>query len=751
MKLSKTFVSALIAGILLITVFFYRQILFGEVVYCCDNLTLNLPAKLWFIDELKQGIFPLWNPYLFSGMPFWADLNLGLLAPGNLLFFFLTPFRALTYNVILNFFLAFLGMFLLGGALSLSWFASLVAGVIYAFSGTLVVYTNNLPLLAGASLLPLVMFCLVRFSRKPKTAYFLSFVAVLAWQLLSGHPQLTYYSWLLAISYLWLLPGWPWVKKLFWTLTGFGLALAIAGVQLVPFAELISYSTRLGRGFAYATFDSLHPLNLIRFILPNLVGDLSRNFVWAQGGSVYGYLGLMPLLLVMLLKRRKREVMFWTGVALISLLLALGKYTPLYLPVYYLLPGAGSFRSPQHFLLLYTFSLAIISGYALDTLGVGKLRKRIIFISYLLGTGFCAGGFGLLLIGSRWIEIIRLMQANFPFRVFGKLLQLSTANLSRISGLVRDNLFISGGLLLLAAWSLGCWQKKKVLSRTIFLLAIFLDLLLFSSHNLLTIPQAQADVYFQKAKEVIMLLPVANDRMFRLWVDPKIYPYPGFKAKGAIDLDQESAWQAEILRPNLNLLGPVAVIDGYSSLNLRIYQEYFGTKSSDPTGVSLNSITPLQLDILGVRCALGKIDDPFWLELGWKVVWQSSSMALYENAQALPRFTWKNDQGEPGSGINLTRYWANGAALNLQTDHESRLIFTDTLVPGWYAKLDGNPAAILPYQRIFKSVVVPAGKHELVFLYRPISFLAGICLSVMGVVIFAVLLLRSLKEKRRSR
>src|SRR3972149_2065334 len=201
-------------ALLSIIIFFIRQIFFGEVFYCCDNFTLNIPAKLWFLEQVRGGVFPLWNPSTLGGMPFFADLNVSLLSPATYLFAILPPFRALTLHVILSFFMAYLGMYMFLTATGLKQYARFLGAIIYAFSGTMVVYTNNLPMISVASFTPWVLWSVQAFIRQKKSIWYVSVVTILTLQVLAGHPQLTYYSWLLALGYLWVVSPWSWIDKL---------------------------------------------------------------------------------------------------------------------------------------------------------------------------------------------------------------------------------------------------------------------------------------------------------------------------------------------------------------------------------------------------------------------------------------------------------------------------------------------------------------------------------------------------------
>ncbi|MBX9722021.1 MAG: YfhO family protein, partial [Candidatus Obscuribacterales bacterium] len=71
------------------------------------------------------------------------------------------------------------------------------------------------------------------------------------------------------------------------------------------------------------------------------------------------------------------------------------------------------------------------------------------------------------------------------------------------------------------------------------------------------------------------------------------------------------------------------------------------------------------------------------------------------------------------------------------------LILTHTYFPGWEATVDGHPAKILPANHMFRAVAVPAGKHQVEFVYKPASFAWGCRLLLSGLILLAGLLLKS--------
>jgi hypothetical protein len=96
----------------LLTIGFFWQILFTPAWMPAgggDLAPFLYPNYRFAAEHLKQGDIPLWNPHLYSGVPFAADIQSGLFYPLNLLVFLLTPsltYEWLEYLAVFHFWLA---------------------------------------------------------------------------------------------------------------------------------------------------------------------------------------------------------------------------------------------------------------------------------------------------------------------------------------------------------------------------------------------------------------------------------------------------------------------------------------------------------------------------------------------------------------------------------------------------------------------------------------------------------------------
>ena len=62
---------------------------------------------------------------------------------------------------------------------------------------------------------------------------------------------------------------------------------------------------------------------------------------------------------------RRAEIIFWGCAAVITLMLAFGKFFPLY-ALFYKLPFVNSIRNPNKFLQVFQLTLGILAAYGLD-------------------------------------------------------------------------------------------------------------------------------------------------------------------------------------------------------------------------------------------------------------------------------------------------------------------------------------------------------------------------------------------------
>jgi len=73
--------------------------------------------------------------------------------------------------------------------------------------------------------------------------------------------------------------------------------------------------------------------------------------------------------------------------------------------------------------------------------------------------------------------------------------------------------------------------------------------------------------------------------------------------------------------------------------------------------------------------------------------------------------------------------------IEVDSSVEGLLVFNESYDPGWRATVDGRPARVCRVNAVCQGVVVPAGPHQVRFLYRPRGLTAGGALSVAALVV----------------
>jgi hypothetical protein len=81
----------------------------------------------------------------------------------------------------------------------------------------------------------------------------------------------------------------------------------------------------------------------------------------------------------------------------------------------------------------------------------------------------------------------------------------------------------------------------------------------------------------------------------------------------------------------------------------------------------------------------------------------------------------------------------------------SLLLFNQTWDPGWRASLDGTPLRVLRRDFSLIGASIPAGRHRLEFVYTDTSVLAGLAVSLAGLLGIAWLLASAHAQSARAR
>lgn len=104
---------------------------------------------------------------------------------------------------------------------------------------------------------------------------------------------------------------------------------------------------------------------------------------------------------------------------------------------------------------------------------------------------------------------------------------------------------------------------------------------------------------------------------------------------------------------------------------------------------------------------------------------------------------------DPAPTVRITGYQPEQVVIEVSSRYDGMLVLADAWFPGWKAALDGIPTKILRGDLLVRAVPIPAGHHQVVFRYDPLSFRLGAKVSAVALVLAVSLGLAGLLLRRR--
>lgn len=166
-----------------------------------DTFDAALPQRAEFRNRVWEGDFPLWDPHPNGGAPLGAVPDSGMLSPLNVPYLVAPLWMAPALSKLFELSVAIGFTYLLLRRLSLGRPGAWLAGLVYASTGFMVVWTNW-PQTHVAALIPALFWAVERFLQLRTVRSALPISAVAAVMLFEGFPAVTGWAMYALVAYL---------------------------------------------------------------------------------------------------------------------------------------------------------------------------------------------------------------------------------------------------------------------------------------------------------------------------------------------------------------------------------------------------------------------------------------------------------------------------------------------------------------------------------------------------------------------
>lgn len=433
-------------------VFFHEVVFDGKVFLAADNIASKSFETL-VNDAEEQQIFPLWNPYIFCGMPAYASLTVHGERYFDVTALVVNRISILFGHILNNPDVGWGLFYYLVLGIGIYWFVydrlhnkigALVAalGVMHSTFIIILIMVGHMTKVPVIAFFPFIFLILERL--RDKFNLFLTFVLVVLvhFMFLPSHFQMIFYCYLaIGLYYLFFLVR-AFIKKEEWIgiirsgaifAVATGLAFAMTGDQYLSTLEYSKYSmrgadpiipsvqaqekgaTNGGLDYDYATNWSFSPEEMLTFFIPS-----SHGFGWFTYRGVLSqnqemrlntYFGNMPftdapqymgLVIIVLAgigfwRNRTNAFVQYMGLTIfLSLLISFGKeLSILYDLMFNYFPMFNKFRIPSMILILVQIFIPVLAGYGVASLMQDVGNKNV---QQQKKYQYFLGGAGLLLV-----------------------------------------------------------------------------------------------------------------------------------------------------------------------------------------------------------------------------------------------------------------------------------------------------------------------------------------------------------------
>jgi hypothetical protein len=763
----------------LILVFFY-PITLGQVFVSPDSVAPAGFSKIAMDALQEHHVYALWNPYHFLGMPSFGSLSfVPYVYPLDALFGFLNVtlhFPDLTW-LLAHYLLLGLSMLLLLRAFGAGPLPAAIGAATFALTPNLVAVGafGHGSQIMTAAYLPLLIYLLDRFLKRGSLLALAGFAFAAALQLLRGHVQIVFYSWLALGGYA-LVLGIASARagdraaafRAFGGLAaGLLLAFGMSAFLYLPTHEYAKLSIRSageggGTGFQYATSWSFSPREMLTFLIPGMFGFGGSTYWGSMPFTDYpNYMGILPFALALYGAWTLRGPLrlYLVLLALAALLVSFGKhFAPLYSLLYYHVPFFNKFRVPVMILVLVQFAVAVLAALGLTRAlnpppaEPGRRRGGAPRDRWLLAAGIAAAA-GVAGV----VAIAALGPSITSAAVGGRLANLEPSAarelMGRALGMAGSDALKSGLLLAAGLSVIALFRRGKMgwgAMAACLVLVVAGDLWLVDRR--IIDPQVgsprEYEQQFEETPEVAYLR--SDSTLFRVlplqWNDSRLAAY-GIASVMGYHPAKPRLYQAFMDTVGIRNVWTLRFLDvkyiltdGYVPPENTDFElrhdgpvKVYEVKGALPRAQMLHRLRPVRDQAVALAMINAGGFDP-----GEEVLWTEPDVP---------------PMAEPVTpdSVRVLRYGFNECDFMVATTAPGIFLLRDQWDPDWDVTVDGAPAEIHRVDYLMRGVVVGPGVHRVAFRYEPRALALGVRISTAALVASLLLALAGVVQRLRRR
>ncbi len=654
----------------------------------------HYPLEDFEFQALRRGRLPLWDPTIYCGGPFIANVQAALFYPPNWVLFWMNRHRqVLSYQSLED--LVFLHVWL-GFVFCYAWLerkrlhplAALFGAGIFAFSGYMLLQLQHFGLVCGYAWLPLAFLSIDSAAASRRLRPLAGLAASSALVFLAGYPPFWVVFCALSVAYAAGTPA-P-LRTSLGALGALAFSTLLVMVQLLPLAEAARLRFPMN---AYGA-GIRDPGFYLSYFVPNFYNFSLRADPLTNFGKEYLYLGAPAFfgLICLVYIRKFRPLLPYLLVLTTALIFVTNPFNLILDVITRWDLLAQLFRS-WYFLAGITAAVAPLAAHGLDAFlrrPASPARHTILFAAVPAAA-----------LAVWAVDLLRLWRPSSPGFAFG------------------PRSFL-----------------EPVVMLALFAAAMFALRALRGAHRL-------------SLACVLVLTAGVDYKAFGTGLRVNAYhPVEKRWEDGGIPYVDDAAYRAMRANPSCRVVldrdAPLAGEMRHAGLTTpqgddpsltRAYQEWAAARGvfAPPWLIPIPPSREDALKALGVRYFITYEGAPLFASLAHNPRFRLVPPAqeyykVFEYLGAQPGYGFD----APAASVSLTGWEPERRAFRLQSAAGGQFHLVEQNFPGWRASLDGAPVPVEPWQGVFQAVRIPQGAHTLVFEFHSTYLGWGAAVSLLS-------------------